>query len=77
MDLAMPPLLVLVARREGRDDWLVTVPETVRVLEERWSLEVGEPYQPGGQTAWVAPALWKAGEQLVLKVGWAPLRRVA
>ena len=49
MDLAMPPLLVLVARREGRDDWLVTVPETVRALEERWSLEVGEPYQPGGQ----------------------------
>lgn len=71
MDLAMPPLLVLVARREGRDDWLVTVPETVRVLEERWSLEVGEPYQPGGQMAWVAPALGKAGEQLVLKVGWA------
>lgn len=71
MDLAMPPLLVLAARREGRSDWLATVPETVRVLEERWSLEVGEPYQPGGQTAWVAPAVGAAGEALVLKVGWA------
>jgi len=34
-------------------------------------LVVGEPYQPGGQTAWVAPAVTKADKQLVLKVGWA------
>lgn len=71
MGLTMPPLLVLAARREGREDWLVTVPETVRALEERWSLEVGEPYRPGGETAWVAPAVGATGEALVLKVGWA------
>ena len=31
-----------------------------------WELELGEPYAPGGQCAWVAPA----GDDLVLKVGW-------
>src|SRR5689334_13589925 len=38
-------------------------------LAERWSLQVGEPFQPGGQTAWVAPARDSAGRDLVLKVG--------
>jgi streptomycin 6-kinase len=52
---------------------------------QMWSLTVGEPFQPGGQTAWVAPA-WTAsardagardasggdglGAGLVLKIGW-------
>ena len=66
----MPSLLVRAAYREGRQDWLATVPETVRVLEAQWSLEVGEPFQPGGHTAWVAPALGPAGEELALKVAW-------
>jgi streptomycin 6-kinase len=33
-------------------------------------LVVGEPFQPGGQTAWVAPARGPDGADLVLKVGW-------
>jgi streptomycin 6-kinase len=35
-----------------------------------WALELGEPYVPGGQCAWVAPARDPAGDQLVLKLGW-------
>jgi streptomycin 6-kinase len=31
---------------------------------------VGEPFQPGGQTAWVAPARSDARSGLVLKVAW-------
>ncbi len=70
MDLPMPSLLVREAQRGGRQDWLATLPKTVRDLEQRWSLQVGEPYQPGGSTAWVAPVVDLAGEALVLKVAW-------
>jgi streptomycin 6-kinase len=33
-------------------------------------LELGEPYLPGGQCAWVAPARSREGDELALKVGW-------
>src|SRR5579872_1272196 len=66
---AMPSALIDAARREGREAWLATIPEAVAELTQRWSLEVGDPFQPGGQTAWVAPVT-RGGEELVLKVGW-------
>jgi streptomycin 6-kinase len=37
-------------------------------LAARWSLDIGEPFLPGGQTAWVAPARTRRGEDLVLKI---------
>lgn len=49
---------------------MMSLSATVDYLETHWSLTVGEPYQPGGQTAWVAPARTESGEELVLKVGW-------
>ena len=49
---------------------MATVPTTVAKLAERWSLTVGAPFQPGGQTAWVAPVHDAAGSEMVLKVGW-------
>ncbi|HEY3944371.1 MAG TPA: aminoglycoside phosphotransferase family protein [Solirubrobacteraceae bacterium] len=49
-----------------RLEWLARLPATVRELAADWGLELGEPFIPGGQCAWVAPA----GENLVLKVGW-------
>lgn len=70
IQLPMPQNLVDAAEREGRRSWLATLPATVRVLRERWSLQIGEPFQPGGQTAWVAPVRGKAGRDLVLKVAW-------
>ena len=66
----MPRNLVEAAERDARQSWMATLPATVKMLQERWSLKVGEPYQPGGQTAWVAPARNDAGGDLVLKVAW-------
>jgi len=43
----------------------------VEELAARWGLDVGTPFEPGGQTAWVAPVRDRTGRELVLKVGWA------
>lgn len=54
----------------GRQAWLEALPAVVRDLARAWELDVGEPFQPGGNTAWVAPARDAQGRDLVLKVGW-------
>lgn len=36
----------------------------------RWSLGLGAPYEPGGGSAWVAPAVDARGRALALKIGW-------
>jgi streptomycin 6-kinase len=56
------------ASDEGRA-WLRALPDAVAELAARWSVQLGEPFQPGGQTAWVAPARDRTGRDLVLKVG--------
>jgi streptomycin 6-kinase len=69
--LALPRNLAEAAESEGRRQWLTTVlPEIVDQARKRWSLTIGEPFQPGGQTAWVAPVRDAAGADLVLKVAW-------
>ena len=71
--LALPRNLVDAVRLEGderRRDWLISLPGVIEQLEQRWSLSVGEPFQPGGQTAWVAPAHSKSESELVLKLAW-------
>ena len=50
--------------------WIAELPAIVSGFERRWSLEVGEPFQPGGVAAWVAPARDAGGRDVVLKVGW-------
>lgn len=70
MALSLPENLITAAEREGRAGWLSTLPQAVQALQERWSLTLGEPFQPGGQTAWVAPARRDGGPDLVLKVAW-------
>src|SRR5581483_2694802 len=35
-----------------------------------WELQLGDPYLPGGQCAWVAPARSAVGDEMVLKVAW-------
>ena len=67
--LTLPERLVAAAA-EGREGWLSTLPATVEHVKERWSLEIGEPFEPGGRTAWVAPVRDADGSELVLKVGW-------
>ncbi|MDP9259809.1 MAG: nuclear transport factor 2 family protein [Actinomycetota bacterium] len=55
---------------EQRRAWVTTLPGVIEQLERHWSLRVGEPFQPGGQTAWVAPARGEAGGEAVLKLAW-------
>jgi streptomycin 6-kinase len=72
MDLAMPRNLVEAIEGSGEDRqraWMAALPGTVKELAERWHLELDEPFQPGGQTAWVAPARLGTNVDLVLKVG--------
>jgi len=67
---------VNLAAASARDDvaerraWVAALPGVVEALAERWSLELGAPFQPGGQCSWVAPARDDAGQDLVLKVMW-------
>jgi streptomycin 6-kinase len=68
--LVMPRDLEIAARGEGRQWWLATLAGTVADLERRWSLKIGRPFQPGGQTAWVAPAHNAAGSDVVVKLAW-------
>jgi streptomycin 6-kinase len=37
-------------------------------LTRRWGLELGDPFVPGGNCSWVAPAVDRAGRDAVLKV---------
>ncbi|GLY30894.1 aminoglycoside phosphotransferase family protein [Kineosporia sp. NBRC 101731] len=50
--------------------WVDALPAVVAAAARRWSLQLGDPYQPGGACSWVAPAGDPAGRRLVLKVGW-------
>ncbi len=67
---SLPRNLVEAAKQDGREAWLDTLPITIAGLAEQWSLTVGAPFQPGGQTAWVAPVRDVAGHEMVMKVGW-------
>ncbi len=46
------------------------LPREIEAIAADWGLELGDPYLPGGQCAWVAPARNRAGDELALKVGW-------
>ena len=66
----MPDSLVEASREDGRDAWLQGLPAEIESIAERWGLTVGQPFEPGGQTAWVAPARSAEFGDVVLKVGW-------
>jgi streptomycin 6-kinase len=66
----IPGDLAQAAAREGRGDWLAGLPALVAGIAAGWRIEVGDPFLPGGATAWVAPARDDAGKDFVLKVGW-------
>ena len=72
-DLEMPGNLVRTLEDDAPSafrSWLGALPLIVEDLVERWSLDLGRPFQPGGSASWVAPVRNGAGERLVLKVGW-------
>lgn len=51
-------------------DWAEALPDAITTMAGRWRLQLGSPFEPGGQCAWVAPARSATGEDLVLKLGW-------
>jgi streptomycin 6-kinase len=53
-----------------RASWLRRLPERLQILQRRWSLSVGEPFEgEDGSCAWVAPATRADGTSAVLKLG--------
>lgn len=56
------------AREPAVRDWLPSIPQVVADVADHWSLSVGEPFQPGGQCSWTAPATDASGTALVLKL---------
>jgi streptomycin 6-kinase len=54
----------------ARVAWLAALPYRVEELTARWGLDLGEPFEPGGNCSWVAPGTDRAGRDVVLKVAW-------
>jgi len=54
----------------ARVAWLAALPEMVEELAAQWGLELGEPFEPGGNCSWVAPGVDRDGREIVLKVAW-------
>jgi len=68
--ISIPTVLRDASIRDGRGWWLDQLPVIVEMVQRRWLLSLGPPFEPGGQTAWVAPASDEAGNEVVLKVAW-------
>lgn len=76
--VTLPRLLAeALGRQEARGEtdspraaWLRSLPDRVAAAAGEWTLTLDHPYEPGGQTAWVAPATTADGQPRVLKVGW-------
>ena len=71
VSLAIPSNLAAGARRSGGGErWLGALTAAVEQARVRWDLAVGDPFEPGGNTAWVAPVRDGRGRDLVLKLLW-------
>jgi streptomycin 6-kinase len=71
--IEIPPQLAGAVEEDEdpiRVEWLARLPKLVAEVASDWRLELGDPYLPGGQCAWVAPARGASGEELALKVSW-------
>jgi len=54
----------------ARAEWLAALPDRVEELTARWGLDLGDPFEPGGNCSWVAPGIDREGREVVLKVAW-------
>lgn len=73
MTIRIPPELadaVDEADLAQRLEWLAALPDVIEAIASDWELQLSEPYLPGGQCAWVAPARGEGGDELALKLGW-------
>lgn len=53
-----------------RAEWLAALPSVLAEVADSWALTVGDPFEPGGQTSWVAPVARADGRPAVLKLLW-------
>ena len=56
-----------VVDEEGGPEWLDSIPARVARAVERWSLNLGEPFETG-MVSWTAPATTAADVQVVVKL---------
>ena len=49
-------------------EWIDRLPSRIARAEQRWNVAIGDPYQPGGVTSFVAPATMSTGEPAVYKI---------
>lgn len=70
--LHVPAYLQASTDRGGpaRAAWLAALPGRVAEMTRRWGLDLGAPFEPGGNCSWVAPATDGQGRDVVLKVAW-------
>jgi streptomycin 6-kinase len=68
--IRFPANLLARCRGDGRQEWLDRLPAEIEGVAHRWSLRLDDPFEPGGQTAWVAPAHSPVHGDAVLKVVW-------
>jgi streptomycin 6-kinase len=54
----------------ARVEWLAELPGRVEELTALWGLDLGQPFEPGGNCSWVAPGTDRDGREVVLKVAW-------
>ncbi len=71
MALRVPARLVANCRKTPEPTaWLKQLPDTLRDLERRWSLSLGEPFDGEEVScAWVAPVALADGTTAILKLG--------
>ena len=48
--------------------WAADLPHRLEAAEERWGIQIGPAFQPGGVASFAAPAVSRDGEQLVYKI---------
>ena len=71
MTLIIPQRLVASCQEAPeRRAWLARLPDTIRQLQERWSLSLAAPFD-GNEVScgWVAPAVRADGTRAILKLG--------
>jgi streptomycin 6-kinase len=47
--------------------WVEALPDTIATAERRWGITIERPYEPGGYTSYVAPAMAASGVEVVYK----------
>lgn len=71
MELTIPQcLLTACSRTAERIVWLAQLPDVIHELAQRWSLQIGQPFD-GDEVScsWVAPVRLSDGRPAVLKLG--------